>query len=90
VGVRGRPRKVYESIFPPEIDWARIMTDLRVRGITPYQVAQYIGSSVCAAQNWERGGEPGYAYGVAVLELHAVSVSVTTTIYRESIGEVAG
>lgn len=82
---RGRPRKVYESIFAPEIDWGRIMAELEGRGITPYRVAQHLGVSPCTAINWGKGGEPCYSNGFALLKLHSIYIYASTSIYSESM-----
>lgn len=67
---RGRPRKRYVTIEPPAVDWKRVMHELEERGLTPYKVAQHLGCSTPAAQNWAEGGEPRYSYGSALLILH--------------------
>lgn len=55
---------------PIKRDWAKMMADLRAMGLTPYKVALIVGCSPCTAQNWEKGGEPGHAYGDALIRLH--------------------
>lgn len=55
---------------PIKRDWPKIMRELRARGLTPYKVATVLGCSHCTAQNWEKGGEPGHAFGEALILLY--------------------
>jgi hypothetical protein len=59
-----------DPIYPPKVDWAQIMVDLYNHGCTKNRAAKIVGASVCAATNWTKGGQPGHAYGEALLILH--------------------
>lgn len=60
-----------QYIYPPKINWAQIMADLKDAGCSVYGVAGIIGAAYCTAQNWSKGGEPGHGYGEALLRLHS-------------------
>lgn len=70
------------QIAPPKIDWAQVMVDLYNAGCKTTRVARLIGSSFCAADNWAKGGEPGYGYGRALLRLHASVCGAALTTRR--------
>lgn len=79
---RGRPRAKCDVITPVRIDWAQVMRDLKERGCSTLRAAKSIKASQCAAQNWAKGGEPGYAYGRALLLLHSRYCGAGLTIAR--------
>ena len=75
------------AIYAPEVDWSQIMVDLHNAGCTSYRVARTLGIAYCTAQNWTKGGEPGYGYGRAVLRLHSRWCGAGHTTYRLLQGE---
>ena len=79
---RGRP-KLLVVVLPPRIDWSQVMIDLYNSGVCAHRVSKLIGSSHAAAMNWEKGGEPGHAYGVALLRLHASFCGAALTTRRQ-------
>lgn len=56
--------------YPVEVDWARCMRELRDKGWTPYRVATEFNADPPTAYAWERGSEPGWGYGAALIALH--------------------
>jgi hypothetical protein len=66
----GRPKLTHQFIYQPEIDWSKLMLELRAKGFSPNRVATTLGVSHVATLNWLKGGEPKYGNGSALLELH--------------------
>lgn len=58
-------------IYPVQIDWSRIIADLKTAGCTRYRIAAILGVSQPAVERWEEGSEPRHAMGTAILALHA-------------------
>lgn len=75
-------RGAIEPVFPPDMDWAQIMVDLYNAGCTTHRVHILIGCAECTAQNWSKGGEPGYGYGRALLRLHSRYCGAAATTRR--------
>lgn len=59
-----------ELVYPVSIDWARLFTELRRFGWTPYKVALTLCIDPPLAYGWAEGKEPRHAYGAALLVLH--------------------
>lgn len=70
------------EVFAPKMDWAQIMVDLYNAGCTTYRVHLCLGVALCTAQNWAKGGEPGYGYGRALLRLHSAYCGAALTTLR--------
>jgi hypothetical protein len=85
----GRPRLVLQFVYGPKVDWAQIMVDLYNAGCPVNRVSTILGVSYCAANNWTKGGEPGYGYGRALLRLHARICGAGLTTRREHEGDFA-
>ena len=75
------------DIYPPRIDWRRILDDLRDHGCTGYRVAIALGTEWSTVQRWREGAEPRYGYGRALLRLHAQHCGAGMTLKRQIEGE---
>lgn len=59
------------QLYPVRVPWNRLMNDLRDFGWTPYRVAtEAMQVDPPTAYSWEKGSEPRFGYGAALLELH--------------------
>lgn len=58
------------AVYPVKINWARLMTELRSAGWTPYKVAGTLCADHPTAYAWANGSEPSHSYGAALLRLH--------------------
>jgi hypothetical protein len=58
------------NVYPLKIDWGRLMREMRAAQWTPYKVALTLGADHATAYSWEKGCEPSYSYGAALLSLH--------------------
>jgi hypothetical protein len=70
------------AIYPPKVDWCQVMVDLHNNGCTVYRVHLCLGVALSTAQNWEKGGEPGYGLGRALLRLHSAYCGAGLTTLR--------
>lgn len=53
-----------------QCDFRPVISELVGKGYNLQKISTALGCSRCAVQNWNEGGEPGYAYGKALLVLH--------------------
>ncbi len=59
------------DINPKRLDWRRIISDLKSRGVSIYQAAKILGKPETTVQSWWVGHEPSHSNGAAVLLLHS-------------------
>ena len=59
------------DVFPCQVDFCQIMTDLANQGIGYYQQSLSIGRAWSTYQRWMDGVEPRYSDATAILRLHA-------------------
>lgn len=80
-------RQQLHFIVPPKIDWTQIIVDLYNTGCGVNRIARHLDVAVTTARNWEKGGEPGYGYGRALLRLHSFYCGAALTTKRQAEGE---
>lgn len=58
------------DIDPGRIEWARVLEDLKSRGISAKEAANHIGQPWTTVQSWKAGSEPRHGSGEALLKFH--------------------
>jgi hypothetical protein len=72
------------------MDWTQIMQDLYQRGYSAHRVSVSLRVSHCTADNWLKGGEPGWGKGKALLALHIAVCGESLTSSRVFQAEQRG
>jgi len=73
-GIRGRPAKFYKAedyVYPEQVSWGQIFSDLKQNDVRPGQIAELIGVPQSSLQRLMGGVEPRHSIGQSLLELHS-------------------
>jgi len=70
------------TIYPIQIHWPTIISDICHSGMTPYRQAQSIDCEWSTFQRWQSGSQPLFKNGHALLILHSKICGITLTQKR--------